>query len=230
MFPDSLAPSAKRFPTSNIKLAAILLTMGFPFSEGMPCEIDLHAQSGQRRKRWWFASEINWAGAKYEAARIEKWFADKAEFEAAYPDHPVAWMRRALDWWDWLLRVKFKEERLKRVGSVPTFPTDDWNFGPCLLAAGYQLVKVDSNMLYFWDDGRCAKQYAQFSRPWNPEDEASKLPIIWRREALRSRQFLYDLIRSKYVIPMIHTKDRAGKHVLLPAAASRELKRQAFSQ
>ena len=226
---DSPEPAIERFPTDNIKLAAILRTMGFALCDGMPAEIDLHAQTGQRRKRFWFDTQIDWNGATHKACLIEHWYASKGEFEAKYPDHPVTWMREALDAREWLIKVKFKEAHLKgEVGGCKTYPTSDWQFGACLIAARYRLLKMDGAMLYFFDDGKCHVQLSQFNRPLDPEDVASRLPIAWRREALRNRQHLHDLLQHSGIVPQVHTKIH-DKHVLLPASASRELKHRIFS-
>lgn len=234
--PDSLGPEFRSYGTTNIKLGAILLTMGFPLREGMPCEIDLHAQTGVRNKRWWFAHQIQWSwgdcpDAAYEAWRIQNWYDEKESFEAGIgKEHPVTWMRGALDWREWLIKLQYNEVRIKSpgAGGLKTYPTDDWLFAACLLAANYKLLKRDGDMLYFFDDGNCSRQQAQYFRDFDPSDKISRLPITWRREALRSRDFLHRLITSKAVVPMVQTVHK-GAHVLLSANASRETKHELFS-
>lgn len=206
-----------------------MLVMGFSLRPGMPCEIDLHAQTGQRRKRFWFLRSIDWNGGTHTGALLENWYENKREFEAENPDHPITWVRAGLDSREWLIKVKFGEAKIaQKVGGAKSFPTDDWLFAACLVAAGYHLLKIESNRLWFFDDGKCGIQREQYLRPFNADDPVSRLPIIWRREGLRARDYLHTLIGSKAVIPMVHTQHK-GHHVFLSALASRETKHQLFS-
>jgi hypothetical protein len=218
------------FPTDNIKLAAILFTLGFQLMDGMPVDKRFQSEWKESRHRWHFTASHQWGDYPLTAAVLDNWYRHKAEFEARDPDHPVTWMRQALDAREWLYQVKHGEANLKPIVSAPlvTFETDEIQLAACLVSARYQLLKISGRTFKFWDDGNCAKIERQYRLPFDAERREAHLPVTWRREVLRARDSMAEIMRDPRCQTMIMMRHK-GHAVLLSKNADRETKYAIFS-
>jgi hypothetical protein len=225
------------FPTSDIKLAAAMRVMGFPYAPGMPGTRELRKGQQKEKFQWWFEREIKWGDplepgqGQLTGPLMEYHWNHKEEFARDHPDHPITWMRQALDARGWLYAVKHGEKQLEEIVDAPltTFKTNDIHFASCLVAARYVVTKLDGWNWTFFDDGQISALFRQFREPFDPENPLVHLPVTWRREVLLARDEAATIMADPRNIPMIHDWNK-GRPIILSAYASRETKFAIFSR
>lgn len=225
------APAAESYSTSNIKLAAMLYVLGFPLAPGMPATREVKQHQTSEQHQWWFERSHQWGENPLTGPLVEHWYAEKDGFAAEHPQHPITWMRDALDARGWLYRVKYGSARLDPVTSGPLviWKTDDVQFASCLVTARYRCLKWNDRQWEFWDDGQIKSLSAQFHAPFDEENPLVHLPVTWRREVLKARDHMHKLMTDPRCVPMVHMRHK-GRPVILSAYADREIKFDLFSK
>lgn len=216
---------------TNIKLAAILYTLGFPLRDGMPCSKKIQEGTYRQQNGWWFETTHQWGEEDLKAADLAYWYKHKAEFEAQHAEHPITWMRQALDGREWLLKVMHGECRPQGIGSIGsarTYATDDLKFGAILVTGKFHLLKYADRRFTFLDDGKIEKRLRAYKLAFDPEAPSAHWPLTWMREALFARDYMARLMQDPRCIPMVKMNYR-GRHIILSSQASRETKHDTFS-
>jgi hypothetical protein len=217
-------PGETWFPTENISLAAILACLGFKLRPYDPITLDYSTVNKQKIARWWFSPDLDWNGHRHTCALVDNWYRNKAEFELANPDHPIRFMRAALDSRQWLIDVIYGEKRLKEsLPGVLRFGTGDIKFASILIAGKYHLLEVEksSRVFYFLDDGKIQAKQAEFKLANDPEKPLQATPIAYMREVLLWADYLRKLIKH----PELHAQIMMmckGRPLLISENASRE--------
>ena len=225
-------PSAWVYQTDNISLAQVLCCLGFPLRSHDPVTIDFDSVNKTRRKKFWFPADWQYDGSNLEASRVENWFNHKAEFEKANPDHPVRFMRAAVDSRQWILSVMNGETRLREVpAGAAKYRVTDIKFASILVAAKYQLLSFErgygGTAFYFLDDSRLAAKYAEFTESFDPEKPLSNRPMAYMRETLIWGDHLRNLLKHPDLTPQIMMSCK-GRPLLISATASRETMHKFF--
>ena len=214
------------FPTENISLAAILACIGFRLRPHDPITVDYSTVNQRKIARWWFAPDIEWNGHRHTCELVDNWYRNKADFESANPDHPIRFMRAALDSRQWLIDVLYGEKRLKEsIPGVSRYGTGDIKFASILIAGKYHLLEVEktgiSKAFYFLDDGNIASKWAEFKSSYDPENPLATGPISYMREVLLWADYLRKLLKH----PELHAQIMMlckGRPLLISENASRE--------
>ncbi len=196
----------------------------------MPASIHVDEQDRRERRQWWFEGSHKWGEDILTCALVDNWYRYKVEFEAQAPEHPVTWMRQALDAREWILKIMHGEAKLTpiTVGGAKTQRTKEIQFAAILTAARYRLVTYEDRIFTYLDDGNIHQIDRQCREPFDAGNPLVHLPVIWRRESLFARDMLARLINDPRCVPQVTMWDR-GRRILLSSKADRETKHRLFS-
>lgn len=181
---------AESFGTPDSKLAACLAALRIPVWQIQPADKVRDIATGRQTVTWFFEPNNGTDSCRM----VEKWWRNRAEFEASNPQHPLIPMRRALESKEWINKIlndpniHIEPPR----GDYEKFRTKDSILAACLRALGHPLL--DFGKKPDWFDFPKAAEREDFRHYENFHGRQS--PIAWMRLALECRQALLDVLRD----------------------------------
>jgi hypothetical protein len=194
-----------RFVTPNTNLASCLGALGVPLknvvSDGKVfadyARVIKDAETGKTVVFWSFEME----GDNVEARRVEKWWRERAEFEAEFPTHPLVYMRRALEKLEWVTKVWHGNiiPPIRRKANERA--TDDLFFAACAMASGYELADFDRLRKVYSFDSECLTIKDDFVN-----FRTSQVPVAFMRRVLEVRKLLLAELKRPDLRTLINYK------------------------
>lgn len=222
------APLDSRFPTFNTDLAACLAALRIPIKTTDPVYVveDGEGSTRSRKITYFFEQESAPSndGFSIEKSDHVQWaWRHRKEFEKDNPKHPLVYMRRAIDWLEWLLDVK--GGKITPIFGEPyelLRNTDDVMFAAVVMGTGIPLHSYSRGSFSFAIDGteeweRIIEEYSCFRH--------GKDPICYMRKVLEARKELIALVKRAPVLLRYQAGEKEG---LIPKGISAEKLNQFF--
>lgn len=138
-------PGDARYSTTNTNLAACIGALKIPIKTNEPITIVRDHDTGSKCVSFWFEDigAEEFCGKLHEPRVLEKYWKNRATFEASNPSHPLTYMRAALDKRDWL--NKAWHGRIMPAASLDKagFTTNDIILASVIMASGNHLIRLE---------------------------------------------------------------------------------------
>lgn len=173
-------------------MAACLGALHFPVWSYCPADKwrNLDTTPPTEKVTWFF--EVERGGDEpLNARQVEKWWRDRAEFEIKQPEHPMVFMRKALEKYAWLTKLWHGNVRCEPGEGSGVFQTKDQILAACLMAHDYRLHSFDKPIFIFGDirNQEVFEQYANF-------DFVRDCPTGWMRHAIEAKLALLAILKD----------------------------------
>jgi hypothetical protein len=192
-----------RFPTCNTNLAACLAALRIPIKTQDPVWVVEEGEPKNDQKRivtFFFEEQSapnNDGYAIEQAAHIDWAWRHREEFEKENPEHPLIYMRRAIDKLEWLIDVKYGRIKIDHYKSTDhAFLADDIIQAACFMGSGYRLHSFQNDKFAFEieadDYERMVEEFECFRH--------GKDPVCYMRKVLECRKLLIGLVKKAPVL------------------------------
>lgn len=178
------------FSTQNTNLAACVGALGIPVWGPNPADKCRNLDTGKETVTWNFELKSPTDDA-ITARWVEKWWRDRAQFERENPDHPMVWMRRGLDKYQWLTMLWHGNIRCGAPDFPDDFRTKDQILAACLMGHGIRLHSFDKPVFIF---GKIHNE--EFFEDYANFDFVRSNSTCWMAHAIRARLALLDILRD----------------------------------
>ena len=201
-------PGDSRYSTTNTNLAACIGSLKVPIKSEQPVTA-CKDETGNRKVSFWFENQgaEDFCGEIHSPLVIERAWKERESFESANPQHPLVFMRSALDKRDWL--NKAWHGRIMPAASLAQagFRTDNITLAACLMAAGVPLLRLEKPKYIF---GKTSKDFLQnFMLDFEQFETPGFIdrPVSLMRRALEARSLLVTLAKDPGVETQLIFKD-----------------------
>lgn len=182
------------FGTPNTNLASCIGALGISIFKDQPADKERDLDTGRETIRWFFEFKHP-TDRRISSRMCEKWWRDREQFEAANPEHPMVFMRRALEKYQWLTLLWHRKVFLATGVGEGKFRTGDIVLAACLMANGSRLTKFEV----------VSEKAAIYHFAFEPEEEFlvdfgkflhAKSPAAWMRHAIEAKILLLTLLKD----------------------------------
>lgn len=190
-----------RFLTANTSLAACLGALRVPIKIKQPVTVVISADDpGKRQTTFHFETQgEEFLGESYQCAQIDWAWRNRSRFEQDNPGHPLVFMRRGLESFEWCNKVWHGAIPAPQDQGVSECRIDDIGLASVYRAMGERVLRFHGRAFYFRRQVQALdRDYARFR---DPEFLAAPAALI--RRVLTVRAELVALTKHPDLVPMV---------------------------